>query len=98
MTNETELFERIFTGELNGYSEADLTAQLERYTITLAALNAKRITPASIIGSGVKSPMTTARSFCQNMIDEATTGLATRGRSVATNQANVRYHLARQTN
>lgn len=95
--NETELYAAIWRGERNGFSEQFVRAELAHTLATLSDLNSKRITPQRVMGGQLRNPLTTARKFLTDTIEEYETALTCGGTNLSVNQANVRYAM-RQTN
>lgn len=87
------LLDAIWRGEGSGFSKERCEARRAEYVQMLADLNARRITPARVIGSGYKKPMTLARQWINQQITAATIALATDGRTESVNIANTRHAL-----
>lgn len=84
-------FDLIWTAQAGGFDKAHLETRLDEYRVMSAALEAGRITPAKIIGSGYKKPKTLARAWLAQQINELERDLATQGRTNSVNIANVRH-------
>lgn len=87
------LFDGIWSGETNGFSEAKVRDALADAETMLDDLNAKRITPQRVVGRHIKRPMTHAREYLTNRIAECKRDLAAAGRTDSVNIANVLYRL-----
>jgi hypothetical protein len=94
--NETELYAAIWRGERNGYSQAKVTELLAHDRQLLEDLNAKRITPYSIMGAQLRNPLTTARNFLLEQIAYWERALECGGTNLSVNAVNVRIALNSQ--
>lgn len=95
-TPEAEVhFDAIWSGQANGYSEEILRANLADLTATLNGLRAGTVTPRQVVGTGYKKgrARVVAEEWLTNQIAADEAAIATRGRSHAVNQSNVRYRL-----
>lgn len=88
-----DLFDAIWSGDTNGFSEAKVRVTLDENRRLLDDLNAKRITPRRIVGPHMRSPLTTARAYLTQTIAEAERDLAAEGRTNSVNIANVIHRL-----
>lgn len=89
-----EHFERIWRGEAEGFSEAKIAASLAEHEKDLTDLNAGRIPPRRIVGTGYKNPRKVAMQWLTEQIEKDRQALATRGRSDTVNRGNVRFQLS----
>lgn len=92
-TTVADAFDAIWSGEANGFGEEKTRERLADFQQTLEKLNAKKITPAKVIGPGVRKPLTNARLWLAGRIADCERDLATRGRGNSLNASNVRYNL-----
>lgn len=82
-------FDAIWRGERQGFGLDHRTRALAENQRLLDDLNAKRITPASIVGRGVAKPLTTARAWLTDRIEQDKAALITHGRLCVLNRGNV---------
>lgn len=87
------LLDAMWAGERSGFSKSRTEERVAEYVQMLDDLNARRITPAKVIGSGYKKPMTLARRWLNQQITENRVALATNGRTLSVNIANARHAL-----
>lgn len=90
-TTVEEWLDAMWWGDALGWSEHQLAHDLASYRRDLANLEAGRITPRSVIGTGYKSPKTVARRWLTQRIEATVEALATRGRSHAINRTNAAH-------
>ena len=92
--NEQELYEAIWSGEINGFSETKLRESLAYDLAMLEDLKAGKIRPSNVIGTGYKgNTRKLATVYLLNSIADRHRDLESRGRTNGTNQANVKFHL-----
>lgn len=88
-----DLLDAMWTRKRTGFSRDSQVEKVTEYEQMLADLNARRITPRSVIGSGYKQPTKIARQWLTQSIGEAKAALATNGRTIAVNVSNTRGAL-----
>lgn len=86
-------FDRIWTGETVGFSEAMLRRDLDEHRQMLHDLNAGRLRPSKVVGRGYRNPRQVAVEWLERQIAEEDTDVASRGRTNTVNRSNVRVRL-----
>lgn len=88
-------FERIWTGQATGFSEAALRSQLAESRRTLADLEAHRIRPSKVVGRGYQphAVRQVATTWLNRQITALELALETRGRTHTVNVSNVRHFM-----
>lgn len=88
-------FERIWTGQATGFSEAALRGHLAEIRQMQADLVAHRIRPSKVVGRGYKprAVRQVAMTWLSRQIADLELAIETRGRTNTVNVSNVRYFL-----
>ncbi|MFE2639498.1 hypothetical protein ACFXKF_32850 [Streptomyces scopuliridis] len=94
---EVGLYEAIWCGELDGYSELALRESLKEARTLLAGLRARTIRPSAVVGTRYKRHVVrrVAEGYLLARITTDEAAIASRGRSHYLNQGNVRFYTAR---
>lgn len=90
---DDEAFEAIWDGSATGFGEAYVRSEIDHLRTLQTELGARRITPRSIIGGGIKSHFARglAEEYLANGIADFELALECHGRNLSVNQANVRH-------
>ncbi|MEV6421617.1 hypothetical protein [Streptomyces sp. NPDC051662] len=94
---EVALYEAIWRGELDGFSERALRESLKEARTLLAGLRARTIRPSAVVGTSYKRHVVrrVAEGYLLARITTDEAAIASRGRSHFLNQGNVRFYTAR---
>jgi len=91
------LFDAMWKGERMGFSEKQIRDSLASHERDLVLVQAGRIRPHKIIGTGYKQPKKLAIQWLTDQIAECKRDLASRGRTHTVNACNVAYVIRNAT-
>lgn len=90
------LFSQIWDGKLNGSNREKCEKELEEYKQMAQDLSEGKITPSSVVGTGLRNPRAEAERWIKRQIDFLTEALETEGRSASVNISNVEYLMRKE--
>lgn len=92
-----EYFESVWNDPTHVYGEKKLHEEKQELARLTVGLEEGRVTPAKIIGSGVKNPKKLARQYLQRQTESVNRALETRGRSNGVLSSNANGAVRRAT-
>jgi len=90
-TEYDEDFEKMWSGESQGFSEKKFRDELVELARLSEGLEAGTIPPSRVIGTGYRNPKASAREYLERQTADTHEAIRTRGRSSAVNIGNAEY-------